>query len=306
MNYMRKFLSTCIAVLFMSFGSLGQELLATVVMQAPAVQITDKSIFNNLGTALQEFMNSRKWTNEKYEQEERIACSFVFTINSYDQQTGKFSGQLQVNYSRPVFNSAYQSPVLNWIDNAIQFEYVEGQPIDYVENQHLSNMTSIMAYYAYVIIGLDQATFSPGGGEVYFVKAQGIAAAAQNDNAATGWRSFDSNRNRYWLVDNLLNPAFSQVINTLYTYHRLGLDKMYDTRQQEAAKLQIKSSLMALKDVHQRRPGSFLMQVFMEAKSDEIINIFSAGPKMEARDLVEVLQTIDGPRASDYDAITSQ
>lgn len=265
--------------------------------------MTDKSVFDNLATSLQEFLNGRKWTREEFQQEERIKCTFVFTINAYDQQQGKFTGQLQINYSRPIYNSTYQSPVLNWIDDKIQFTYQEGSPIDFVENQHLSNMTSILAFYTYIIIGLDHDTYSPNSGEVYYVKAQNIAAAAQNDNSASGWRSFDGNKNRYWLADNLLNPAFAQVINTLYTYHRLGLDKMYDTKNQEAAKLQIKNSLMALREVHQRRPGSFLVQIFMEAKSDEIISIFSQGPELECRDLVEVLQTIDGPRSSDYDQI---
>lgn len=303
---MRKILTLFVLIVLGTFTLQGQELLTQVKVQAPGVQITDKSVFTNLESLLQQFMNGKKWTNERYEQNERIKCSFVFTINSYDQQTGKFGGQLQVNYSRPIYNSTYNSPVLNWIDNAIQFTYIEGSPIDYVENQHLSNMTSILAYYAYVIIGLDKATYEPQGGEVYFVKARGIAAAAQNDNTATGWRSFDSNRNRYWLVDNLLNPGFAQIINTLYAYHRLGLDKMYDARNQAAAKLQIKNSLLALKDVHQRRPGSFIMQIFMEAKSDEIVNIFTAGPEIATKDLVEVLQLVDGPRASDYDAMLAR
>lgn len=300
-NITRFFLVLAICVI--SWPVSAQEMLATVKVQAPAVQITDKSVFTNLETRLQEFVNGRKWTREEYQQEERIACSFVFTINSYNQQSGNFTGQLQINYSRPVYGSTYQSPVLNWIDPNIQFNYVEGSPIDYVENQHLSNLTSILAFYTYVILGLDHDTYSPGSGELYYVKAQAIAAAAQNDNSATGWRSFDSNRNRYWMVDNLLNPAFSPVVNAYYTYHRLGLDKMYDTRQQEAAKLQIKNTLMSFRDVYQRRPGSFIIQLFMEAKSDEIINIFSAGPKLETSDLLEVLQMIDGPRSSDYDVI---
>ncbi len=299
---MHRYILVIFALLF-SAGSQAQDLQATVRVQAPAVQITDKSVFINLETRLNEFMNGRKWTREEYEPEERIACSFVFTINEYNQDNGRFRGQLQVNYSRPIYRSTYLSPVLNWIDTDIAFEYVEGQPIDYIENQHLSNLTSILAFYTYIIIGMDHDTYVPGGGELYYVKAQAITATAQNDNSATGWRSFESNRNRYWMVDNLLNPAFSQVVNTLYTYHRLGLDKMYDQNQQESAKLQIKNSLMSLQDVHRRRPGSFIVQLFMEAKSDEIINIFSGGPTMENRDLVQILQTIDGPRSSDYDAI---
>lgn len=298
-----KFLLSFLATAAITLSSNAQELLAQIRVQAPLVQITDKSVFTNLESSLQDFMNGRKWTNLKYEQEERIACSFVFTINDYNQQNGRFTGQLQVNYSRPVFNSTYQSPVLNWIDPDVQFTYVEGTPIDFVENQHINNLTSILAYYSYVIIGLDHDTYSPNSGEDYYLKAQAIAAVAQNDNSSTGWRSFDGNRNRYWLVDNLLNPVFDQIINTLYSYHRLGLDKMHDSEEQEAAKLQIKNSLMALKDVHQRRPGSFIMQIFMEAKSDEIISIFSDGPEIQTADLVEVLQMIDGPRSSDYDAI---
>ncbi len=289
-----------------SYSSIAQELQATVRVQAPAVQITDKSIFSRLETQLQEFMNGRKWTEDEYQPEERIQCSFVFTINEYNQQNGRFTGQLQVNYSRPIYNSTYLSPVLNWIDTDISFEYRDGQPLDFIRNQQLNNLTSILAFYAYVIMGLDHDTYAPGAGEDYYVIAQSIAATAQNDNTATGWRSFESNRNRYWMVDNLLNPAFSQVVNTLYTYHRLGLDKMYDQSKQESAKLQIKNSLMSLRDVHQRRPGSFLVQLFMEAKSDEIINIFSGGPSMENRDLVQILQTIDGPRSSDYDAILEE
>lgn len=274
-----------------------QELQAQVQVLTPGIQATNKQIYQTMETAISEFLNNRKWTDESYEQEERIKCQFLITIK--DRANNNFSGDLQVSYSRPVYMSDYSSPVFVHRDADLNFEYVEFDRLDFTLNTSISNLTSVLAYYVYIIIGLDHDTFSPKGGDPFFNDAQTIVGNSQGGNY-TGWSSFDGNKNRFILVDNLLSPAFDNLRVGLYNYHRLGLDQMYEPSKQKAAKETIKKTLMDLKAVNDQRRNSFLMQLFFDAKSQEIINVFSGGDPMPLADLVELLEELDASNAQKY------
>ena len=296
------FVTTCLLSLVTGFTKVhSQELNAEVQVLSPNVQSTNKQIFTTLQTAIVNFLNTRKWTDEVYQPEERIKCSFV--INITERNNEQFKGTLQIQYSRPIFKSGYSSPVLVHMDNDFQFEYLEFDRLDFSENTSLSNLTSVLAYYAYVIIGLDHDTYAKKGGDPFYDRALAIVNNSQN-NGFPGWSGFSgSNKNRFWLIDNLQNPAFNGLRPCLYQYHRQGLDLMFEPSQQRLAKENIKASLMQLAEVNQKRPNSFLMQLFFDAKSIEIINIFSGGEPMKLADLKEVLIEIDANNANKYEAI---
>lgn len=283
--------------LWLSPEASAQELNAQVQVLTPSIQATNKQIYQTLETAISEFINNRKWTEENYSQEERINCQFVITIK--DRANNNFSGELQVSYSRPVYMSDYSSPVFVHRDLDFDFEYVEFDRLDFTLNTDISNLTSVIAYYVYIIIGMDHDTFSPKGGDPFFNNAQTIVGNCQGNNY-TGWSSFDNNKNRFILVDNLVSPAFDNLRLAMYNYHRLGLDQMYEPSKQKEAKETIKQSLMSLKSVNDQRRNSFLMQLFFDAKSQEIVNIFSGGDPIPLADLKEVLAELDASNSGKY------
>ena len=295
-------IKTYVLILIFSFSLLGQtsaqEINATVNVLSPNIQMTNKQVFTTLETAIREFVNSYQWSSLKYEIEERIDCSFILTINSFSGTN--YSGSIQVQYSRPIFNSDYNSPVLNFIDNDLSFQYMENAPLDYQPNSHISNLTSILAFYCNFIIGLDRNTMQLGGGDEFYKQMQNIVSNAQSDGSATGWRSFDGNKSRYWLSDNLNSPAFDPIKSCWYQYHRLGLDLMSDEGKQEQAKNTIKNSLLTLQAVYQKRPNALLLNTFFDAKSDEIVNIFNEGPEMDLSALISTLKQIDAGRTNKY------
>ena len=278
-----------------------QELNANVNVLSPNIQMTNKQVFTTLETAIRSFLNSYKWSNLQYEEEERIDCSFILTINSYSSNT--FSGTIQVQYSRPIFNSDYNSPVINFIDNDLSFSYIENAPLEYQPNSHVNNLTSILAFYSYLILGADRNTMMPGGGDQYYKQMLDIVNVAQSDGSATGWRSFDGNKSRYWLSDNLNSPAFDPIKDCWYLYHRQGLDTMDDPNRHEQAKTTIRNSLIALQAVYQKRPNSALLNSFFDAKSDEIVSLFKEGPEMDINGLVNTLKQIDAGRTNKYETL---
>ena len=284
-------------VLWVSLPAAGQEFNAQVQVLSPAIQTTNRQIFKTLETTLIQMINTTKWSDETYLINERITCSFVINITSANGND--FSGTIQVQYSRPVYGTGYLSPVLNYMDNDVSFRYAEFEPLEFVVGRNTNNLTSIVAYYLYVILGLDHDTFERNAGRPFYTKAQDIVNIAQADGAK-GWKSFDGNRNRFWLVDNLLNNNFSPVIDCLYQYHRQGLDLMSEKTKQNDAKKNINNALMGLGVVHQKRPSSMLMGVFFDAKGDEIVNIFSGGDPMNIAPLKGLLEQMDPSRASAY------
>lgn len=277
-----------------------QELNARVQVISDKVQRTNKQVFTTLETSIREFLNNRKWTNEAYTQEERIRCQFVITINSMNNDM--YSASLQVQYSRPVYNSGYSSQVFLHRDDNFDFQYLEFDRLDFADNATLSNLTSVLAFYVYTIIGLDHDTYALNGGKEFFSKAQNVLGTNSNSNY-TGWKNNESRKNRFWLIDNLMSPAFDNYHTCLYNYHRLGLDLMYDSNKQKQAKEMIKQSLMGLKKVNEMRRNSFVMELFFDAKSQEIINIFGGGTPIALADLKELLINLDANNASKYEAM---
>ena len=274
-----------------------QELSAQVEVISEKIQATNRQRFTTMETSIREFLNNRRWTNETYAPEERINCQFIITLNS--ENNDSYEGSLQVLYSRPVYKSGYNSPVLVIMDNKFKFQYLEFDRLDFSMATNLSNLTSVLAYYAYIIIGLDHDTYSIKGGSPFFENAQTIVNNAQG-SAYPGWSSFEGNNNRFWLVDNLTSPVFDDFRIGLYQYHRLGLDLMYEPSQHAAAKNVIKNALINLAAVNDKRRNSMLMQIFFDAKSQEIINIFSDGEPIKLADLKEVLIELDATNASKY------
>ncbi len=250
--------------------SFAQELNCQVQVLSSQIAGTDKRVFESMQTAIFEFMNTRKWTNETFKIEERIDCSILINITE-KIGTDEFRGTLQIQARRPVYKTSYNTALLNFNDNDITFKYLESQPLEFVENTYTSNLTSILGFYAYYVIGLDYDSFSLNGGTPYLQKALAVVNNSQS-SGYQGWKAFDSNKNRYWLVNNMLDATFVSLRECMYNYHRKGLDVMADNK--ESGRAVILESLQELKKVHQVKPLSFSLQVFFIAKADEIVNVF--------------------------------
>lgn len=288
------FLFICPAIL------VGQELNCTVQIASPQIQgTTDKRIFETLQKSIFEFMNNRKWSGDRYTLEERIECSIFINITE-KISTDQFKATIQVQSRRPVFNSSYNSLLFNHSDNDFQFQYVEFQPLDFSDNTNISNLTSVLGFYAYMIIGHDYDAFSLKGGTPYFEKAKGIVANAQSAQE-TGWKAFENQNNRYWLVENVLEQLYSPLRDCIYKYHREGLDLMYNNK--ESGRQAIVESLELLKKIHNTRPLSFPIQVFFNAKADEIVNIFSQSFPEEKAKVVNLLNDINPSNSNKYQKI---
>ncbi|MCD6112753.1 MAG: DUF4835 family protein [Bacteroidales bacterium] len=284
--------------LIISFVASAQEFNCVVKVISPQVQETDKHIYESLQNVIFDFVNNRKWSNHVYEMEERIECTLMLNIKNRDMNT--FSGELNVILRRPIFNTSYNSILFNYVDKDIQFEYVENQPLDYADNTFSSNLTSVLAYYSYVLLGLDGDSYSSLGGTDYYQKAKAVVDAAQNAKEP-GWQAFQSQKNRFWLIENLMNNNYYPIRNCIYEYHRKGLDTMYD--RLESGRSVIAGSLMPLKKVYNDRPNLFLLRVFFDAKSDELVEIFSQATSSEKNKVVSLLKEIDPANASKYQKI---
>jgi hypothetical protein len=276
-----------------------QELNCKVQVLSQQVQGTDKRVFTTLQTAIFEFMNNKKWTTDAFKLDERIDCSILINVTERPS-TDVFIATIQVQSRRPVFKSSYNSVLLNYNDNDFQFSYLENQPLEFNENQFTSNLTSVLGFYAYMIIGMDYDTFSPSGGTNYLQKAQNVVNNAQSASEA-GWRAFESNKNRYWLITNMLDAPFVNIRECMYNYHRKGLDEMVTNK--EGGRANVLEALESLRKVHQARPLSFAMQVFFNAKSDEIINIFSGAFADEKSKVMTLLNDIDPTNSNKYQKI---
>ena len=298
---MKKLFLTAAMITLVSLGGLAQELRCNVQIISNQIQGTNKQIFKTLQQDIYEFMNNRIWTDRSFENTERIECKILINMN---QHTGdQFSGSMTVSSRRPVFNSSYNTTMFQYKDNDIQFRYLENEPLEFDINTFESNLTSILAYYAYIIIGLDFDSFAPGGGTPYFQMAQQIVSNAQNARGK-GWKAYESRRNRYWLVENILNNEYRPVREFLYQFHRQGLDVMHDDLAK--ARNNISESLEKLREVHREQPDPymFFMKLMLEAKSSEFINIFSESPGPQAERAYEILAEIDPSQSEKYKKIT--
>lgn len=294
-----KRLAVLIFILFITFQSYSQEFLCSVSVNSSRIEGTDKRVFESLQTSLNEFINNRVWTNYKFQGEERIECSIMITIDSRIS-SDEFKGKMNIALRRPVHNTTYNSILLNYIDENVQFRYIENQSLDFTENAYTSNLTSIVAYYLYMFLGMDFDSFSLNGGSQFYEKAQAIANAAQS-SPYTGWKAYESTKNRYWMVENLLNPSYRSIRKFLYEYHRLGMDVLSDNTTEGRAK--ITQNLDLLKTVYNERPNLFFLQLILEAKRTEFIKLYSEGSSMEKNEAINILSKIDPANSSKYQAI---
>lgn len=281
--------------------AVSQELNCQVQIVSDQIAGTDKRVFDAMKTAIYEFMNNRKWTNETFKPEERIDCSIL--INMTEKiGSDEFKGTLQIQSRRPIFKTSYNSVLLNYNDNDVTFKFQDNQPLEFVENTYTSNLASILGYYAYLVIGLDYDSYSLNGGTPYLQKCLAVVNNAQNSGYA-GWKAFDSDKNRYWIINNMLDASFVSLRECMYNYHRKGLDVMADNK--EAGRAVILESLVNLKKVHQIKPLSFSLQVFFISKADEIVNIFSGAFSDEKSKIVNLLNEIDPTNSNKYTKITT-
>ena len=289
-----------ILLLFFSTGyGFAQELNCRVAVNDERAQTSDRQVFRDMEQAFARFMNDRKWTGDNYLPEERIDCNLAMTIESMPA-VGFFNATVQIQSSRPVYNSSYSTIMLNFADRDWQFEYVESTPLDFGDNVYTSNLTSMLAFYAYVIIGLDKDSFEEFGGEEQFKKALDIVNLAQQSDRA-GWQAFQSNRNRYWLSENLTNQDLRPIRSGIYTYHRLALDQ-FDSKQDESRTL-IVNTLKGIQAANRNIPNSILKISFFDAKKNELAKIFERGNPATKRDAYNILVDLDPTNTEKYKSI---
>ncbi|WPP52479.1 type IX secretion system protein PorD [Catalinimonas niigatensis] len=285
-----------------AIGSLhAQELNANVVVNYQNVQTTETRVFTDMQNAFQQFLNNRKWTDDTYAPEERINCNFVINIEQMPS-VGNFQATVQVQSSRPVYGTSYESLMLNFADRDWVFQYVESQPLEFNINSYTNNITSLLAYYAYIILGMDYDSFSKLGGQEYFEKAQLIVTNAQQQGGE-GWDQFGSNRrrNRYWLAENFINPQMIPVREGIYNYHRKGLDTFLEN--EEESRQNMLNAIKEIQKVSKIFPQSILLISFFDAKNDEIISTYSKGGTQIRRDAYNALVEINPTMVDDYSVI---
>jgi hypothetical protein len=263
----------------------------------------DKKIFTTLQTQLTNFLNNRQWTKDKFQQTEKIECNFILNLQSTDE-INVYKATLVVQAARPVYNSNYQTAVINFQDPDVTFKYIEYQPVEFNENRVqgsdplVGNLTATMAYYAYIILGMDYDSFSPKGGEPFFIKAQNIVNAAPESSSIAGWKAFDGLRNRYWLAENLVNSKYNQLHDAFYTYYRLGLDIM--SEKPEETRASVLRALNILQEINRANPNTMILQTFVQGKSIELIGIFKNASPQEKQRAVDILSLLDVSNAAKY------
>jgi hypothetical protein len=288
--------------LFVSCAIRSQELNCSIQVVAPTIQgTTEKRIFESLKSSIYEFMNNTHWTKDNFSAQERITMSVLVNITD-ELAVDQFKGSIQIQTSRPAFKSSYNSTILNYNDNDFQFSYIESQPMDFVETTFTNNLTSVLAYYAYIAIAMDYDTYSLNGGTPYFQKAQQIVSNAQNA-AEHGWKAFESTsgKNRYWLVENALNSTYAPLRECMYKYHRMGFDLMCNDLA--TGRANVYESLLLVQKVYQEKPAAFNLQVFFSAKADELVKLYSGAFPEEKGKAANLLKSIDPANANKYDKI---
>ena len=262
-----------------------QELNCKVTVVASNISGSNKQVFKTLEKSMSDFLNNTKWTNKSYKKQEKITCVLTFTVNE-QKGSNQFIGSIEMQAVRPVYNSTYQSPTLNYKDDDVNFTYEEFQPLIYNKTSYESNLTSLLSFYAYTILGFDADSFSLKGGDKYFKQAQQILLTAQQ-GGAKGWNSIDGNKSRYQLIDNILNNTYTAYRTMMYNYHLKGLDYMF--KDKTRAKRAVANAIIRLKQIYLRRPSAFILRIFVDTKADEIAAIFKDGPKIDTRNLREML-----------------
>lgn len=292
-----------IALAWICTNLFGQELRCTVTINSDQVQGTNKEVFNTLKQSIEEYVNTLRWTNLTFLEKERIECSMLIMVKSVQDNT--FTCEFTCQSRRPVFGSSYYTPLLNIKDNNFVFTYQEYDRLDYQQSTFTTNLTALLAYYCYLIIGHDMDSFSKLGGTPYFQACESIVNAAQSaslDNAeAAGWKAFESNRNRYALISNIMDEAFKKYRLFYYEYHRHGLDEM--TSNVANGRARIAKEIDVLKEVYNARPATYVINTFLDAKNEELVNIFEQGTSDEKKKVYDLLMLIDPTRQTIYNRI---
>ncbi|MGY4385980.1 hypothetical protein ACVWYN_003030 [Pedobacter sp. UYP24] len=288
-------------ILCIPSGLKAQELNAKVQILAPTVPNIDKRNLEVLQKNIREFLNNNKWSNENYTPQERIECNFVITITEWDGNSS-YKAEAQLQSSRPVYGSAYNSTLLNLSDKDFDFNYTEGQSLDFSDQNFISNLSSLLGFYAYTIIGLDKDSFSPLGGTTYYKKASTLLNNAQV-SGNKGWKAFDGLRNRYWLNENLLNKGFEELRVFIYDYHFNGLDKLQDNTGRGIKKMI--GLIGGLKQMDKQKLGSIFPNFYFASKADEIVNIFSivTGDPSDRLKAYNILIEVDPANINKYEAL---
>jgi Domain of unknown function (DUF4835) len=281
-----------------------QELKARVSVSSSRVaNNVDKKTFVTLQTALNNFVNNRKWSTDNFAQQEKIDCSLLLNLESTDD-ANVYKATLSIQSARPVFNSSYLSPLINFQDNDVIFKYAEFQQLEFNDTRVSgtdalsSNLTAIFAYYINIILGMDYDSFSPRGGDPYFQKAQNIVNNAPEGKNISGWKAFDGTRNRYWLAENLLNSRYTIIHDAIYGYYRLGMDKLYD--EEANARIQVLNVLSLLNNFNTENSNTMILQFFFQGKTQELIKIFSKAAPPDKSRALDLLQRLDVTSASKY------
>jgi hypothetical protein len=296
--FMKKII-VLIAVLFTVSPLIAQELRCNVTVNHQRIQGANRQLFQTMQADIYEFVNNRKWTEHAFTFDERIRCNILIRLDE-QLSTDEFRGSIQVQLTRPVFGSSYETTVLNIKDNDFHCRYVEFQSLEFNETSNRDNLTNILAFYVYIILGFDYDTFSPEGGTPFFEKAQAIVNNSQNAREK-GWKAFESERNRYWLIENIMNKSYSDFRKVMYTYHRHGLDMM--GQKPEEGRANVSQALRDIQKVFRRRATIYILQMFFDAKSDELVNIFSKSYPDERNRVVAILNEIDPSNGSKYKRI---
>ena len=291
--YMNKIV---IFILLLTCGiSQAQELNCTVTVNTQKLSNANQQVFKTLETSLGEFVNQTHWTSKTFKQNEKIDCSMYITITS--NSSDQFVATIQVQSSRLIYNSSYSSPILNYNDKDFSFSYTGFESLNLNPNSFDSNLVSVISFYSYIILGMDADSFVPLSGDSYFETAQNIANLAQQ-SGYKGWNQADGNQNRYYLINDLMSPAYGEFRQTVFNYHS-GLDLM--NQDLKAAKEKIKDALLVnLGKLNSSKPNAFLTRVFFDAKSDEIVSIFSGGPNISISDLIDSLNKISPLNSSKW------
>ena len=284
--------------------SSAQELKANItVLSSQVGNNVNQNVFRTLQTALNTFINTRKWTSDNFAVNEKIECNFLLQL----QSTGDlnvYNASLTVQAARPVFNTTYLAPIINFKDDNIIFKYLEFQIMEFNENRIsgsdalVSNLTAVIAYYVYMVLGFDYASFSPRGGDPYFIKAMNIVNNAPDGRGISGWKAFDGQRNRYWLVENMINSRYTIMHDVYYNYYRMGMDKLYE--DENAARAEVMNVLNLLNNFITNNPNKMISQFFFQGKANELVKIFSKAPQQDKARASEMLQRLDITNAAKY------
>lgn len=299
MLFMKRWILVSWVCLGTFFTLRGQELRCNISVSSQKIQGTNREIFTNMQRDIYEFVNNRRWSSNIFSYDEKIEASIQFTL---DEQVGgdEFKGTIQMRVSRPVYNSSYNTALLNFKDNDVAFRYREFEALDFKESGENTELVNLLAFYTYIILGMDYDSFSLMGGNEFFNKAEKIVIQCQNAKEI-GWKSFEGRRNRYWLINNLQDRSYVSLRECMYKYHRLGLDAMADNANE--GRLEVLSALELLQKAHRSKPNSYLMQVFFDAKSDEIINIFKSAFTDERKRVYNVVSEVNPANLAKYSVL---